>query len=83
MPAGSLSIKKRCFSWWTVERDDLSSVWPLLHQIGVHQMDDFQCSSDDRRDYVPGDGHGLLVGQGAGSAGKIVEKLSVFKEFLP
>jgi hypothetical protein len=34
MPAGSLSIKKRCFSFGTFERDDLSSVWPLLHQIG-------------------------------------------------
>jgi hypothetical protein len=34
MPAGSLSIRKRCFSFGTVERDDLSSVWPLLHQTG-------------------------------------------------
>ena len=62
MLAGSLSIKKRCFSFGTVKRDDLLSVWPLLHQIGVHQMDDFQCSSDDRRGHVPGYGHGLLAG---------------------
>lgn len=34
MAAGSLSIKKRCFSFGTVERDDLSSVWPLLPQSG-------------------------------------------------
>ena len=62
MLAGSLSIKKRCFSFGTVERDDLSSVRPLLHQIGVHQMDDFHCSHYGRRDHVPGYGHGLLVG---------------------
>jgi len=62
MLAGSLSLKKRCFSFGTVERDDLSSVWPLWHQIGVHQMDDFQCSSDDRRGYVPEHRHGLLAG---------------------
>jgi len=52
MLAGSLSIKKRCFSFGTVKRDDLSSVRPLLHQIGVHQMDDFQCSRHDRRGHV-------------------------------
>jgi hypothetical protein len=34
MLAGSLSIQKRCFSFGTVERGDLSSVRPLLHQIG-------------------------------------------------
>ncbi len=61
MAAGSLSIEKRCFSFGTVERDHLSSVWPLLHQIRVHQMDDFQCSSDDRRGHVPKYGHGLLA----------------------
>ena len=82
MLAGSLSIKKRCFSFGTVKRDDLSSVRPLLHQIGVHQIDDFQCSSDDRRDYVPGYGYGLLAGQGASSIDKIVEKRSDLTEFL-
>ncbi len=34
MLAGSLPIKKRCFSFGTVKGDDLSFVRPLLHQIG-------------------------------------------------
>ncbi len=52
MLAGSLSIEKHCFSFGTVEGNDLSSVRPLLHQIGVHQMDDFQCSHYGRRRHV-------------------------------
>jgi hypothetical protein len=71
MLAGSLSIKKRCFSFGTVKRDDLSSVRPLLHQIGVHQMDDFQCSSDDRLVNWGKSGHLIRVDM----AGSNVENL--------
>jgi hypothetical protein len=83
MLAGSLSIQKRCFSFGTVDWNDQSSVWPLLPQSGCHHIDDCQCSSDDRRDHVPRDGHGLLAGQGSDGIDKIVKKPSGLKDLLP
>lgn len=38
MPAGNLSIQQRCFSFGTVERNDPSSVWPLMPQMGSHRI---------------------------------------------